>query len=258
MEFEIEYLHPKVWVFKNVFPEGKDMINYYEDNFKDKWESWYVFGKHLILGFYDKTFDNFPSQKEWEDVLTSAPNKYIKSFSKIFYETTKKYCNELNIELDNWIFNLVDIAFYNENIGINKNKAMNYHTDYQQEKELEPGNKFEITAVFYLNDDYDGGEISFRIFNDDLTELKNEFKYKPSAGDVLIFPSKHPFYHGVEMVTRGEKYIIRSYWKYNYAGHPIFFNEREKYSQEEWEKISKDFTKEFYSRIAPILNKKYK
>jgi hypothetical protein len=38
---------------------------------------------------------------------------------------------------------------------------MNFHTDYKQERYKIPGDNMYVTAVFYLNDNYKGGEISF-------------------------------------------------------------------------------------------------
>jgi hypothetical protein len=102
-----------------------------------------------------------------------------------------------------------------------------FHTDfYQREADL-PGLKAEYTVTMYLNDDYNGGDIDFRIFNAGENEMrvvgnrleprdKNygevpEIAYKPQAGDIIIFPSRPPFYHGVHRVTTGTKYFVRMF-----------------------------------------------
>jgi hypothetical protein len=148
--------------------------------------------------------------------------------------------------LPNWCFDSCDIAQYNAKSGISEKRAMAYHTDYEQAKHPEPGNKFAITCLFYLNGDYEGGEIAFRIYNEDQSDVLEYIKYKPSEGDVIVFPSGDPrytgldnFYHGVSIVDSGTKYIIRSYWKYSYDGDIEHIEESLKYSSEEWERILK-------------------
>jgi hypothetical protein len=82
------------------------------------------------------------------------------------------------------------------------------------------------SMIFYLNDNYEGGEISFIIREPDLRlpenghlrpkddindpENKNlvDFYLKPNAGDALIFPSTAPYRHQVHLMKEGEKYII--------------------------------------------------
>jgi hypothetical protein len=90
---------------------------------------------------------------------------------------------------------------------------MNYHTDYQVEREGIPEAKFHTTGVFYLNDNYDGGEISFLELNNE-QEIIQKIDYKPEQGDLVIFSSNFPIYHGVKQVLKGEKYIIRTYLRY--------------------------------------------
>lgn len=82
------------------------------------------------------------------------------------------------------------------------------------------------SIVMYLNENYEGGEISFIIRPYDLRNPKNsdlqpipdaddernkeltDFTLKPKAGSALIFPSTHPFKHCVHVVKSGDKYIF--------------------------------------------------
>ena len=56
-----------------------------------------------------------------------------------------------------------------------------------------------ISAICYLNDDYEGGEIEFPNF---------EIKIKPEPGMLIVFPSNYPYAHIAHPVTEGTKYAI--------------------------------------------------
>lgn len=261
-DFEINRLNPKIWVFKNAFKEATALIEYLESNPED-WFDWYTFGTktEFKLPTYDEK--EFPSEKVWkEKILDKIGDNPLRDFCKTFRDVTEVYVKGLNIKQDSWYFIESDVCKYIPNRGISDTHAMNYHTDYRQGKAKEPGDKFAITCVFYLNDSYEGGEISFRIFNEEFTEFIEEINYKPSTGDVIIFPSKHPYYHGVRILTSGEKYILRSYWRYWYEGDPDLIKEKAKYSEEEWNKISKKIENEMWNdyqqKMTNIIAEKQK
>jgi len=56
-----------------------------------------------------------------------------------------------------------------------------------------------ISAICYLNDDYEGGELEFPNFN---------IKIKPQAGMLIVFPSNYAYSHIAHPVTQGTKYAI--------------------------------------------------
>jgi hypothetical protein len=109
---------------------------------------------------------------------------------------------------------------------------MHYHTDFQQEKRDAPGYKPYITCTMYLNDDYEGGEISFKILKEG--GGFDEVVYKPKAGDILVFPSNQPYYHGVQLTTKGKKYFVRSFWDYYFPGTEEWNANQKKYGATEW------------------------
>jgi hypothetical protein len=58
----------------------------------------------------------------------------------------------------------------------------------------------EMGVLFYLNDDYEGGELVY-------TDLEgNEKIIKPKAGDMLYHPGWYP--HSVNKVTKGVRYFF--------------------------------------------------
>jgi hypothetical protein len=73
------------------------------------------------------------------------------------------------------------------------------------------------TIVVYMNDDYEGGELSFAIMKDgkqrpspDLNDPNIDFWLKPEPGSVVIFPSQEPYYHQAHEVKSGLKYMSTS------------------------------------------------
>jgi hypothetical protein len=56
-----------------------------------------------------------------------------------------------------------------------------------------------ISALVYLNDDYEGGEIEFPFFG---------IKIKPQAGMLILFPSNFAYTHVAHPITSGTKYAL--------------------------------------------------
>lgn len=237
-DFEIEKIHQTVWVFKNALKESQEVVDYLVKN--KEWTDWYTFGTMAEAVSFEFKFDNFPTQNEWDNKKDNSNyndinlNNYVENkINDLFYQTTKLYLEENNVDFNKWIYKGWNVAKYTEHP--NDSYAMMHHTDFQRDIAYSEGEKFGITAVFYLNDNYDGGEVEFRFLDDEkISVIKEDYSYKPGAGDIVVFMSGHPHYHGVKAVTKGEKYIIRTYWKYYYEGHPLWNKLKEKYGEEVW------------------------
>jgi len=225
-KFDIKKIHNTIWVFKKAIPDPDKIIDFFEKN--REWHDWYTFGKYAEGGIFNPSyFEKFPNRKEWEDKLEEGFGHRNQD---------RHFENQVNN----------NIAKYKTNLDVPL--AMHYHTDYQREFSYQPGDKFGITAVFYLNDNYVGGEVLFRFLDEsDINIIKEDYVYKPEAGDVVVFMSGHPHYHGVNSVTSGEKYIIRTYWKYRYPGHPLWLKLEEKYGKDSWAEIEEERRK--FNRI---------
>jgi hypothetical protein len=241
--FEIQKIHDLVWVFKGAIKNPEDFVNYFNKN--KEWKDWYTFGKVADGPNLDSgIFEEFPTLEEWrkaknyKETVPGEPQYFEAQIEDLFYHATKLYKESNNISLDNWVEDGWNIAKYIPNLKDHSDYAMMHHTDFQREFLYNPGLKFGVTAVFYLNEDYDGGEVMFRFLDEhDRSVIKKDYSYKPSAGDILVFPSGPPHYHGVKAVTSGEKYIIRNYWRYDYPGHPLWLKLEEKYGEDIWRQL---------------------
>ena len=67
-----------------------------------------------------------------------------------------------------------------------------------------------VSLVAYPNDDYEGGELYFRL---------QDLKIKPQAGDLYIFPSNFMYPHKAMPVLSGTKYSIVTMLDYNKKFH---------------------------------------
>lgn len=60
----------------------------------------------------------------------------------------------------------------------------------------------DVSVLIYLNDDYEGGELTFNRLN---------YSYHPTVGDLVLFPSTNLYLHEAQPVTRGTKYALVSW-----------------------------------------------
>jgi hypothetical protein len=68
-----------------------------------------------------------------------------------------------------------------------------------------------VSAVIYINEDYEGGEIQF-------PRLDN-YTHKPKIGDIAIFPSNYIYEHASLPIKQGNKYSVVVMTDINKLGH---------------------------------------
>jgi len=85
--------------------------------------------------------------------------------------------------------------------------SLQYITDEDQnidESEHSLPNDFvDFSSVFYINDDYKGGELFFPEY---------DVKIKAKSGSFITWPSNAKYLHGVDKVIDGYRYTIPSMW----------------------------------------------
>jgi hypothetical protein len=248
-DFEIQKINESVWVFKNAIKNAEDIVEHFENT--KEWKDWFTFGKVADGPNFPKlSFETFPSTEAWESsklnrIIQGGYSQeqvealsYENQIDDLFYYSTKLYVESNNVVLDNWVMDGWNVAKYVPNLNDHPEYAMMHHTDFQREFLYNPGLKFGVTAVCYLNENYDGGEVMFRFLDEnDPSIIKEDYIYKPQKGDIVVFPSGPPHYHGVKAITSGEKYIIRNYWRYHYPGHHLWLKLEEKYGEDIWRQL---------------------
>lgn len=264
-EFKVFEIYPNIYVYKNVFKDIKKTYSLLKDsnenpegNFYNTWSPWSEFGEYISpptdkfsndfpfdmfekYGNMDKAIAETDRQKEQKEALLEVID--------LFHSVTRHYAKRHNVDIDEetivktytagdrplWIASGPTICKYNVSAEYDS-VTMSYHTDYRREDAEKPDYKFVITALAYFNDDYEGGEIDFVV-------NKKLLKYKPSAGDYLVFPSGHPDYltkdgsvylHGVLPTKKTNKYFSRMFWQKHYEGSKEWFENEKKYGRDKW------------------------
>jgi hypothetical protein len=81
----------------------------------------------------------------------------------------------------------------------------NIHADHG------PSYNCTVSAVIYINDDYEGGEIEF--------PRLDKYVHKPKVGDIAIFPSNYIYEHASLPMKSGTKYCVVVMTDINEIGH---------------------------------------
>ena len=263
-------IYPYIVVYKNLYKDIdkvykilKDSTDNADDNFFSKWTRWSQFGEYLDPPTKEfRLSDSKDAEVGKIDTLTDKQEDQKQVLLEIlenFHLATEDYVSKYNLDVNfdettmgpeqvykSWRFSGPSICKYDFGAETGA-KGMSYHSDYIRERQQEPGYKFAITALSYFNDDYDGGEIDFVIG-------KKLLKYKPEAGDYLVFPSGHPdfltedgivYLHGVMPTEKTNKYFSRMYLEKYYEGSPEWFENEKKYGKEVWQEMQEELRAEY-------------
>ena len=218
---------------KQIFDEK---VYYYEDSIKDfdqlmktiddldkmeekdnisSWLDWTASNDKEFIYGKTKTYD----LNQINNMSEPYKNKMLYVYNTIFdsfYAVCKDYAKSLGDNDEPRLFPTFNIKKYNPGMG------MGSHFD-QNDGDITLRYSFNI----YLNDDYEGGELSFKMSdysNKPSTDLDHEvaknnksfdFSIKPKAGSIVIFPSAAPYYHTAHLLKSGFKYMIPGHWIHN-------------------------------------------
>jgi hypothetical protein len=173
--------------------------------------------KNFIYGV-TKTFD-LNQINNLEEPLKSKMAFIYNTVTQSFHDVCKDYAEAMGDNDEPRLFPTFNIKKYQAGIG------MGSHYD-----QLDGDKTLRYSLVMYLNDDFEGGEISFVMspYEDvnatpspsldyDIAVANNQiaFGIKPKAGSIIIFPSSAPYYHTAHLVKTGFKYMVPGHWIHN-------------------------------------------
>ena len=104
-----------------------------------------------------------------------------------------------------WGINVVYYEAFNFVKYEGEGTHFNIHADHG------PAYNCTVSAVIYINDDYEGGEIKF-------PRLDN-YVHKPRVGDIAVFPSNYIYEHASLPMKSGTKYCVVVMTDINELGH---------------------------------------
>ena len=104
-----------------------------------------------------------------------------------------------------WGINVVYYEAFNFVKYEGQGTHFNIHADHG------PAYNCTVSAVIYINDDYEGGDLKF-------PRLDN-LVYKPKAGDIAVFPSNYIYEHASLPMESGTKYCVVVMTDINELGH---------------------------------------
>jgi hypothetical protein len=225
---EREILEENIYYYKNAIKDPKKFIEIIEATESEdygtsltKWNEWTACSGEMYLYGSQKTVQPSDSEKIADKESSPVSNIY-NTVTDLFYNVCKDYAVSKGDMEEPMILPAFDIKKYSAGT------FMGAHFDQQ-----EGDTRLRYSLVFYLNDDYEGGELSFTIESPDAPILVGKpsedyslsretdrvtIGIKPEAGSVIIFPSSPPYHHTAHLVKNGYKYMIPMHWYNNLSG----------------------------------------
>lgn len=167
--------------------------------------------KETIFEIEQQTMDT-NTNVNWQRAGTIGSGAYQNIRTNLLLDIT--YTSDI---CDNFVLQNVNNIFYTSLLSLSNSYVIRhaimeplFHENYQLLK-YSGGEEYKahydggtnigraISAICYLNDDYEGGEIEFVNF---------KIKIKPKAGMFILFPSNYAYRHVAHPVTSGIKYAI--------------------------------------------------
>jgi hypothetical protein len=181
-----------------------------------------VFDKSQVHTMYDflikndKLFDDpyfTEGQQIKEFIGCTIPFKRLNADSEKKYQI-KQFLNIVRFFAQNVIHNKTGQLHIPDNTELTKwktGKEMSIHSDnsWPDGNQLNHPTSFRTwSGIFYINDNYEGGEIEFPV---------KDFTYKPESNSLVVFPSTHEYLHGVKKITKGTRYTVAIWFTQNFA-----------------------------------------
>jgi len=183
--------------------EEKNILYNFAKNNKD-WDYTETIIDENGIVIYDASY--------WEDRVASSNTLY--KYHRDIYDLIKKLQSRLKIEVDKF-FKIDAKATGPTVVKWNKGQYQFPHADKELHKYEKWGGSpevegkpndfpyYDIAGLFYINDDYEGGELYFP---------EQGIQFKPKAGAAYFFPGDRNYIHGVTEITSGTRFTCPFFW----------------------------------------------
>jgi hypothetical protein len=119
----------------------------------------------------------------------NMPQEIVEMLEKVFEIAYKKCTDTYGVELN---------SFKDQQIPL-----IRFDQGYKMHEHADTAGDF--AAIYYINDDYQGGEINF---------MDHGLKIKPKANSLVTFPSNADYWHEVTENTEKERYSSTLWFHY--------------------------------------------
>ena len=152
-------------------------------------------------GSGEKTLEEIELEKYiYKQYQKDLPQEINTILLKLFTKSKNNFEKKYGIKLEHRVEESGQSMFLNK---WKKNISMNAHYDE------EIMNDFNVSIIYYLNDDYNGGELHFPQHN---------LKIKPKANSAVLFPGNKNYYHEVLEVFGSDRYTSSAWFKFSEEG----------------------------------------
>jgi hypothetical protein len=191
---------PGIVVYSDVIPNSKNLYKDIEEGLKSTGLMW---KNKVVLADGDSRV--YTTTRETNTFIVPYAGKIVEehnnpvdnllhNFNNIFFKyfdpIEKDYMGTYGISLV-W-HNAYNILKYE--VGQYFNNHIDDHSYYPRR----------MSTVYYLNENYTGGEINFPRFNVTL---------KPKSNQMIVFPSTYVYNHSVSPIVEGKRYAVVSWLK---------------------------------------------
>jgi len=181
-------------IYRNAIQNSKDIIEATEYSLSRNWKEATVMnadGSITESSIRTNELMFLPHINEINENETDASILVSFEFHKAFKPCIVDFCTKFTIDVDVNVSTAYQILRYGE--------SEHYIPHLDDGKNT----RRRVSAIGYLNDNYEGGELWFPNLN---------FNYYPTAGDIVVFPSGAPYTHEAKPVKQGIKYSVVNWW----------------------------------------------
>lgn len=180
-------LAPGIVVFENIFPDSLDYVKRIEES----GISW----RPAEVLVNEEEYQSGTNTKARDTDLIMLPHHESEE-TGILSEFTKEFHKNLKPCLDQYMANYYARIEKFENpqlLRYGKEQRFHDHIDDH------PFFTRRISLTYYINEDYEGGDVEFNRYG---------LRFKAKKNDLLIFPSNFMYNHQVYPVTDGLRYVV--------------------------------------------------
>ena len=197
-----EEIAPGIVVYSNVIPDSERLYVDIEEGAISAKISWVAAGvkEYSDAKVNTKTRDtstigvNYLGNVKDVSLVNNVKELFFTNLNNMFFE------NFDPIEKD-YMVTYGIFSEWHDSYGILKYGEGQQFTNHIDDH---PSYHRRVSTVYYLNNNYTGGEINFPRFN---------ITFKPKANQMIVFPSTYVYNHSVSPVTEGERYAVVSWMR---------------------------------------------